>query len=159
MLSPKVSKMRATKVLLPLLITAWASFSAQAASPKLIKILPQFLDQQGRHAVSPSLFDRDAYQARLRRQPEQRAGLRFAIQWKGPRSTSLKVRVELRGAHEMTPTTAVLEGTLGHGGLFSHWSELSLAGDDYKKFGDLVAWRATLWDGSQQVAERKSFLW
>ena len=87
------------------------------------------------------------------------AGLRFAIQWKGPRSTSLKVRVELRGAHEMTPTTAVLEETLGHGGLFSHWSELSLAGDDYKKFGDLVAWRATLWDGSQQVAERRSFLW
>ena len=151
--------MRAMKVILPLLLTAWASLSAQAASPKLIKILPQFLDQQARHALSPSLFDRDAYQARLRRQPEQRSGLRFAVQWKGPRSTSFKMRVELRGAHEKTPTTAVLEETLGHGGFFSHWSELTLAGDEYKNFGELVAWRATLWEGSQQVAEKRSFLW
>jgi hypothetical protein len=151
--------MRAMKVLLPLLITAWASLSAEAASPKLIKILPQFLDQQGRHTLSPSLFDRDAYQARLHRQPEQRSGLRFAIQWKGPRSASLKLRVELRGAQEKTPTTAMLEQAIGEGGLFSHWSALTLAGDEYKRFGELVAWRATLWDGSQQVAEQKSFLW
>jgi hypothetical protein len=157
--SPSLPNVRALKLFLPLLITAWASFSAQAGSPKMIKILPQFLDHQGQHAISPSLFDRDAYQARLRRQPEQRSGLRFAVQWKGPRSTLFKIRIELRGAHEQTPTEAVLEETVERRSLFSAWSELKLVGEDYKKFGELVAWRATLWDGGRQVGEQRSFLW
>ncbi len=46
-----------------LLATAW---SATAAPAKVIKVLPHFLDQKGRHALSPSLYDRDAYQAHLR---------------------------------------------------------------------------------------------
>ena len=43
--------------------------------------------------------------------------------------------------------------------LFSTWTRLKLAGEDYLKFGELIAWRATLWSGAQQVAEQKSFLW
>jgi hypothetical protein len=43
--------------------------------------------------------------------------------------------------------------------LFSTWSQASLTGDAYKKFGELGAWRATLWDGNNLVAEQKSFLW
>ena len=36
---------------------------------------------------------------------------------------------------------------------------IKLEGEEYKKFGELVAWRVTLWDGDKQVGEQKSFLW
>ena len=150
---------RSLTVLLFLLCAAGSVSPARSASAKLMKVLPQFLDREGRHAVSPSLYDRDAYQARLRRHPEECSGIRFAIEWKGPKAAPFSLRVELRGAHGQLPTTATLQQSVGRRGLFSAWSSLSLAGDDYKNFGELIAWRATLWDGPRQVAEQKSFLW
>ena len=145
--------------LLPLVLLACSGLAVQAVPFKVIKVLPQYLDREGRYALSPSLFDRDAYQAQLRRRPEERFGLQFAIQWKAPNSARLKLRVELRGARGQEPTTATLEQTVQHRGILSNWSAPKLLGEDYKKFGELVAWRATLWDGNQQVAERRSFLW
>lgn len=145
---------------LPLLVLLGCSgIAAQAASFKLIKVLPQYLDREGRHAISPSLFDRDAYQARLRRRPEERSGLRFAVQWNAPDAASLRLRVELLGARGAEPTKAVLEESVQHHGWFSNWSVLKMAGEEYKNFGELVAWRTSLWDGNHQIAERKSFLW
>ena len=44
-------------------------------------------------------------------------------------------------------------------GTFSKWTGLMLTGERYQKFGDLVSWRATLLDGTNVVAEQKSFLW
>ena len=38
-------------------------------------------------------------------------------------------------------------------------SAVTLRGPDYATFGELIAWRLTFWDGDQQVAEQKSFLW
>jgi hypothetical protein len=32
-------------------------------------------------------------------------------------------------------------------------------GENYKNFGELVAWRVTLWAGDQLLGEQKSFLW
>jgi hypothetical protein len=32
-------------------------------------------------------------------------------------------------------------------------------GDAYRKIGDVIAWRATLWEGDQLVAKQESFLW
>ena len=61
--------------------------------------------------------------------------------------------------HTKNVFTAVLEAPVQYHGWFHSWSYLKLAGEDYRRFGELVAWRATLWDGSQQVAEQKSFLW
>ena len=29
----------------------------------------------------------------------------------------------------------------------------------YHELGELIAWKATLWDGSKLLAEQKSFLW
>ena len=57
-------------------LTALPARPAPAPAPvavaKVIKALPQFLDQQGQSALSPSLFDRDAYQACLRKHPSER---------------------------------------------------------------------------------------
>ncbi len=114
--------------------------------------------------LSPSLYDRDAYQAQLRRHPEQRSGLRFGVLWRGRAEggTTLKLRAELRGmAKGDLPSQMKLETEvkIGASGSTSRWAKLTLAGDDYKKFGEVSAWRVTLWNGDQFVAEQNSFLW
>ena len=131
---------------------------AWAESAKVFKALPHYLDLQGRHALSPSLFERDAYQALLRKNPSQRSGLRFDIHWKASGTKEVKLRVEMRGALGKEPTKAMVEKTAA-GRTSSKWSEVALTGDDYKKFGELLAWRVTVWDGATQLAEQKSFLW
>jgi len=145
--------------LLIAVILAAVTWPAAAASPKVAKVLPQFLDREGRHALSPSLYDRDAYQAQLRLHPEQRSGIRFAVQWKAARAQPYKLRVEMRGNRLGQPTASVLEETVRRRGLFSSWSNPALTGDPYKQFGELIAWRVTLWHGETMVAEQKSFLW
>ena len=151
--------MRALKHFLLLLLATSFGPPAEAAAAKVIKVLPQYLDKEGRHALSPSLFDRDAYQTHLHRHPEERSGIRFAVQWKARTSAPLRLRVEIRGALGKEPTSAVLEQPVQHRGMFSDWSALRLTGKDYKNFGELAAWRATLWDAEQQIAEQRSFLW
>jgi hypothetical protein len=149
----------------PILIFAFcflASVAASAATGKVIKVLPQFLDLKGRHAISPSLYDRDAYQAYLRTHTTNVSSMRFAIQWKASDASadSLKLRVEVRGVtHGERPPIIVLEQQVKPGFWFNHWASLPLKGDDYKKVGEVIAWRATLWDGDKMIGEQKSFLW
>ena len=88
--------------------------------------------------------------------------MRFNVQWKAKSQAAapLKLRVELRGvAHGDFPKQLVLETPVKPGGWFSHWTAVNLAGEEYKSFGEVTAWRATLWEGSQLLGEQKSFLW
>jgi hypothetical protein len=137
--------------------------SAPAATGKVVKVLPHYLDLKGRHSISPSLYDRDAYQAQLRQHPEQRSALRFDVLWRasGAKGAKLKLQAELRGtAHGNLPRTATIETEVEAGaGSTSRWSSLTLAGDDYKNLGEVTSWRVRLWDGEQLVGEQKSFLW
>ena len=135
------------------------ALAGQAGSARLVKVLPQFVDPQGRVALNPSLYERDAYQAHLRAHPAERAGLRFDVQWKSRERVALKLRLELRGNRGREGTTAVLEEPVKYRGLFGTWSKALLTGDAYQKFGELSAWRATLWDGERLISEQKSFLW
>ena len=140
------------------------TFSAGAATGRVAKVLPQYLDLEGRASLSPSLYDRDAYQAFLRQHPEQRSGVRFEVLWRGRAAgaTVLQLRAELRGTAQgnlPSQTTLKTEVKIGKSGTASHWASLKFAGDDYKKFGEVTAWRVTLWNGDQLVAEQKSFLW
>ncbi len=139
-----------------------AAGSASGAEGRVMKVLAQFLDLQGRHTLSPSLYERDAYQAFLRQHTNEISGMRFAVQWKtsGAKWGPLKLRVELRGiARGDLPSTAVLEQEVKPGGWFSHWASLPLTGEDYRKLGSVTAWRATLWEGDLLLSEQKSFLW
>jgi hypothetical protein len=139
-----------------------AGSTALAGTGRIYKVLPQFLDEQGRASLTPSLYDRDAYQAYLRRNPGKISGLQFAVQWKaaGSTSTQLKLRVDLRGvAQGDLPKQKVLELPVRQTSSFSHWVYLKLEGDDYRKFGEVTAWRVSLWDGDQLLGEQKSFLW
>ncbi len=137
------------------------AFSASAANGKVVKVLPHLLDLKGRHSLSPSLYDRDAYQAKLRQSPDQCSGIRFDVLWRGRSATNemATLRVELRGtAKGDLPSKTSLETKVRITGL-GHWAKLELTGDDYKKFGEVTAWRATLWSGNQLLGEQKSFLW
>jgi hypothetical protein len=129
---------------------------------RVAKVLPFLLDLQGRHALTPSLYDRDAYQAVLRKHPDQCSALRFDVNWKvgSTTATTLKVRVELRGTvRDKEPFQKTLEQEVKIKPHSRHWTSLTLSGADFKSLGQLTAWRATLWDGDQMVGEQKSFLW
>jgi hypothetical protein len=155
------SFMRWLLICLLLLGSLSASLADDAVTGRVVKVLPLFLDLKGRDALSPSLFDRDAYQARLRQRTNDVSAIRFDVLWKASRAgdAPLKLRVELRGSGAgSVPTQAVLEQTVAPK-FFRSWTSLTLGGDDYKHFGELIAWRVTLWDGDQMLGEQKSFLW
>ena len=135
---------------------------ALAASGRVIKILPLYLDLKGRQSLSPSLYERDAYQAELRQHPEKQSGIRFDVQWKAKNAAhaQLRLRLELRGAKtDASPSRTTLELPVQQTGVFSHWTGMTLSGGDFRQFGELVAWRVTLWDGDALLGEQKSFLW
>ena len=137
------------------------ALAAGAADGKVIKALPQFLDAQGRSALSPSLFDRDAYQAYLRKHPAERMALRLAVQWKasGVDWSRVKLRAELRGVLGNNLHTTTLEIPLTKSSLFGNWTDFKIEGEDFQKFGELAAWRVTLWEGDKQLGAQQSFLW
>jgi hypothetical protein len=146
-----------------ILIAALGVAAAHAADPvtgRIVKVLPFLVDQEGRIAKSPSLFDRDAYQAYLRHTNEVSA-LRYDVLWKATKAPaeSLKIAVELRGAGTNgTPKLVTLETNVVPG-TFRRWTAIPLAGDDFKSFGSVVAWRVRLWNGAQMLSEQQSFLW
>ncbi len=139
----------------------WAAlaFAAEPPTAKVIKVLPQFLDLEGRASTQPSLYSRDAYQAMLRTHPKQRSGLRFVVQWKAKNIDKLNLRVEMRGLRTNQATTATLEMPVKRKHWFNTWSELALTGEKYAAFGEMSAWRVTLLNGKEELAEQKSFLW
>ena len=152
------------RALLIFLVSLGLVAAARAADPvtgQIVKVLPFLLDQQGRDAKSPSLFDRDAYQAYLREHTNEVSAIRFDVLWKAVKAPDekIKILVELRGIGAGgVPKLKVLEADAGPEPS-RQWTGLPLAGEDYKNFGAVVAWRATLWNGGQMLGEQKSFLW
>jgi hypothetical protein len=149
------------RIALFLLALVASSSLGEASTVKIMKVLPHYLDLEGRHSVSPSLYDRDAYQAYLRKTPSQRSALRFDIQWKGRGvdTSDLKLRVELRTSAGPLDKPIVVERAIKRAGWFSTWTALVISGEDYQKMGELIAWRATLRKGEIVLANQESFLW
>ncbi|MCX6925387.1 MAG: hypothetical protein NT154_19585 [Verrucomicrobia bacterium] len=138
------------------------ALSAPAATGRVIKVLPQYLDLKGRNSLTPSLYERDQYQALLREHTNECSGMRFMVQWKtkGQPATPLQLRLELRGiARGDYPKQLILEKSVQPRGRFSHWAQFDLLGEEYKDFGRVTAWRVTLWEGTRQLGEQRSFLW
>ncbi len=154
--------MRRLFVTLLLLGLPAAALAADVATGRILKVLPLFLDLKGRDALSPSLYDRDAYQVYLRQHTNEISAVRFDVLWKAAntRNAKLNLRVELRGSGPGgLPCQTNLEQSVTSPGLFGRWTPLTLTGADYKNFGALVAWRATLWSDDRLLGEQKSFLW
>jgi hypothetical protein len=144
-----------------LLLAVLPVFADGSEKGRIVKMLPLFLDLKGHDALSPSLYDRDAYQAYLRRHTNEISAIRFDFLWQveNPSAAKYKLRMELRGLGAGgKPTRMTLEQEAPPP-LLRRWNSLTLGGVDYKNFGELIAWRATLWRGDQLLSERKSFLW
>jgi|APCry1669191812_1035378.scaffolds.fasta_scaffold10009_3 hypothetical protein len=153
--------MRAPLILLLLLGLLASAPAADAVAGKVIKVLPLLLDLKGRAALSPSLFDRDAYQLKLHEQTNEVSTIRYDVQWSAKNSDGqkLKLRLELRGVTAANlPKLKTLETEVA-AGKYSQWTSLALDGDEFKTFAAITAWRATLWDGETLLGEQKSFLW
>lgn len=144
-------------VLLLLLSLNWAA----AAEAKIIKVLPHVLDAKGRHTLSPSLYERDAYQAYLHAHEELISALRFDIQYKGPKPApeNLVMRIELRGSKTGLGKVETFEAPVQPAGFFSKWAAIRLSREDYLRIGEIIAWRVTLLSEEFVLAEQESFLW
>jgi hypothetical protein len=131
------------------------------ATGRILKVLPHHVDRQGRIALSPSLFERDAYQALLRKERALCDGLRFDVQWKtsGTTTNSLRLRLELLTTSSTKSKPVILEIPVQARSRWSRWSHIPLRGEAYRTAGELIAWRATLLAGDTLLAEQKSFLW
>lgn len=143
-----------------LLLACWLGAGMlRGDEARVVKVLSHLVDHQGRHTLSPSLYERDAYQAELRQHPEQRAGMQYEVLWTASRRVSgpLKLRLELRGAEgeaSETVETAVKRGFLGR-----RWSRVLVPRDQFRRLGTVTAWKATLLESGKPLAEARSFLW
>jgi len=151
--------MRLLSLVCAAVLVAVTASAAPSQLGRVIKVLPHYLDKSGQHTIHPSLYARDAYQADLRKHPEKQSGLQFDVQWTALTSRPLKLRIEMRGAQDKKTTSATVEQEVKYRGFFHKWVKVPFTGDDFKKFGQLSAWRVTLWDGDQLLSEQKSFLW
>jgi hypothetical protein len=127
---------------------------------RIIKVLPFLLDKKGEHTISPSLFERDAYQGYLRRHPDEVSTLRYDFQWKGNAKSSepVTVRLEVRGSRGDLRHPSIFETPLKRSG-WGKWALIALPKKDFQALGAIVAWHLTLWQNGTQIAEQKSFLW
>jgi hypothetical protein len=137
------------------------AFAGEAAAGRVIKVLPLFLDLKGHDALSPSLYDRDAYQVYLRQHADQRSAIRFDVLWKVSNAgdAELKLWVELRGIGRNELPHQITLDQIVKPGYFRRWTSVTVGGENYKNLGELVAWRVTLWAGDRLLGEQKSFLW
>ena len=136
--------------------------SAAESDAKAIQVFRFLVDAAGRHALSPSLLDRDAYQAHLLEYPEEVGGLRFVIQWKrrGETPANPSIRVEVRHGNgntmgEFSKSAPVKVRKTRR----SQWHQITISGKEYARLGKVIAWRVSLWDGETRLAQEESFLW
>jgi hypothetical protein len=142
-----------------ILILLLSAITVLGSDVRVIKVLPQLLDKQGRNALNPSLFDRDAYQFHLRQNPELISAERFEIQYKakgiqGP----LLLRLEVRGSKTEIGKRHVFETEVPTG-TFSKWGRIQLDRATRDSLGTVVAWRASLVQNGTVLATQESFLW
>ena len=147
----RISQLTAVLLLLGVLSTT------DAARPgKISKVLPHWLDLQGRHTLSPSLLERDAYQTKLRDDRTLCSGIRFDVKWAKNTSGTVKLQLELRVTGEAKPIVRELAVKPSRRG---GWDAVTLDGDAFRAMGEIVAWQVLLLDGDFELAERRSFLW
>jgi hypothetical protein len=137
-----------------------AALPLRAAADRVVKVLPHYLDTAGRHALSPSLFERDAYQTLLRAHPEKRGGLRFDVQWKARRAPgqARRLRLELVSTTHPRSRPLVIEAPLPEK-RSRGWTALTLDAPTERALGDWTAWRVSLVVDDREVSSRQSFLW
>ena len=132
------------------------------SNSRVLKVLPHYLDSKGLHTVSPSLFERDAYQAHLKDHPELVSTMRFDVHCRMdlPDLSDMKVRVEARfgkgnSIDTMETSAPIKRPRWGK----RSWTRVTLDQEAFDAQARLIAWRVTLWQGDTLLASQTSFLW
>ena len=142
------------------LLFACCVSQAEAAGERILKVLHHLVDSEGRNALAPSLFERDAYQAYLREHPELVAGSQFDVQLKAPRkSGEVLLRIEVRTSKGGLGKSQQFETTVLPDRWGSTWGRIKLDKAASEALGTIIAWRATLWRDGFLIADQESFLW
>lgn len=141
------------------LVLLAGGFPTAGAEARIIKVLPHLLDANGRAALSPSLYERDAYQAHLRQNRDEISSLRFDVQYKSRIKDPLVLRIEIRGSKMDLGQSRTFETDVEPRRWFSSWGRLRLSKQVYEEIGTIVAWRASLRHNGEEIAELESFLW
>lgn len=148
------------RIALVLCCTVICASEAHGADARVIKVLTHLVDTEGRTALAPSLFERDAYQLHLRTNPDLVAGMRFDVQLKAPRDAGpVLLRIEARGSKSGLGRAQVFEKEVVPARWFSTWGRIALDKAATEALGSVVAWRASVWRDGELLAEQESFLW
>jgi len=137
-----------------------APFTAEAEG-KVYKVLTHLLDLKGKHRLSPSLFERDAYQEQLRANPQLVSGAAFEIHWKakdGHKKDNV-IQIQIRGSknYQDKPLTKTIK--VKGRKYFKTWSRITLSKKEMQDIGKIVAWKVSLLDEEKVISEHFSFLW
>ncbi len=152
-------RFRALLVCLLFSLTYAVTLGAEEAT--IVKVLPHLLDLRGRASLAPGLFQRDAYQGQLRKDPSQVSGMRFNIQWKAKgipaKELVLKIWLKTAGRNPNEPLelTAPIRGNRRWG----QWSAVPYDGKLFTDNGQVLAWKVELRRGETPLATQTSFLW
>jgi len=140
-------------------LTSTALLGADEAS--IVKVLPHLLDLKGKASLSPGLFQRDAYQSQLRKDPELVSGMRFNVQWKakGIPADELVLKVWLKTSRRSPNDPLELTAPVRGNRKWGRWSSISYDGNLFKDNGQVLAWKVELLRGETPLATQTSFLW
>ncbi len=144
-----------------LLLTLFCVLPANAGSVKIFKVLPHYLDKEGRHALDPSLFERDRYQALLKAHPEKCSTVRFDVLWRNTLSDidDLNIFIEVRGTKQGEKTITFTGKLPPKKSVWSKWKKISIPEETFLKIEGINAWRVIIRDGETNLREYRSFLW
>jgi len=143
------------------LLTLTSVTHSVAKEASIVKVLPHLLDLRGRASLAPGLFQRDAYQGQLRKDPKQVSGMRFNIQWRAKgvpiKELVLKVWLKTAGRNPNDPLelTVPIRGNRRWG----RWSAVPYDGKLFTDNGQVLAWKVELRRGETPLATQTSFLW
>lgn len=142
-----------------------ACLLSACASPSESLVVKQFLlrDQEPRSVSEPLVRmekSRRLHGAVSMEERRQRLGQYYSILWNDPAGAG-RGEVELRFEYQQGATGSRIKRAVRRfpatetGGTF----DFAVIGDDYFEGGRVLAWKATLLRGSNELATRRSYLW
>jgi hypothetical protein len=124
------------------------------------KVNHEYIDLQGNTTGAIGSFVLKArYQKEIESTP-QVTGMRFHVMWGAPSENPITVKLETRGVDGDTGKETRQSWIKSYPIDADRGTTVfDITGESWKKQGKMMAWRATLLQGEQVMAERKSFLW
>ena len=128
----------------------------------ILKVNRYLLNRDGDETeVVGDMKEQAMYQYNLRNSPLEQTGVRFHVRWKAPdNARQITLRIDVRGLNERNET--ILDSVLmsiAENDDWTQWTEMEIAGAQFKRLGRIQAWKATLSSTGEVKAELPSGNW